>query len=640
MKYQVICHQHIFESERFFDQCHASTVEVLPDGTPVAAWFGGRHEMATDVAIWFSRCIGGEWIPPVRVADMEGIPCWNPVLFYHQDKLMLFYKVGHEIPKWQTMIITSEDGGVTWSKPKELVEGDFGGRGPVKNKPIHLKDGSILAPASMETVSYWTAFVDRSEDGVHWIRSESVPFDARTYSGMGMIQPTLWQDEKGTVHMFLRSTESAILSSESIDGGYSWSPARRTSLPNNNCGIDLVRMEDGRIVLVYNPVSGNWATRSPIAFSVSEDNGRTFSEPQILDYVPCDRNEERAEFSYPAIVSRNNDLYITYTWKRRTIAFWKIRMEPVVRPSAEEISNGVWVTMVTPFTRDGKEIDYPAVERLVNWYIEQGVDGLFAVCQSSEMFCLSREERRKLGRFVVEKAAGRVPVVVSGHVSNDLEDQIDELRDSRDSGAQAVVLVSNRLAGPEESGEGWAERAQKILNAIPNCVFGIYECPYPFKRPMSPELLRWCVGTRRFAFIKDTCCDLTQIKEKLKAISGSSIKLFNANSATLLESMRLGAAGFCGVMANFHPRLYLELTHNWKGNRQRAEMCQHFATVTSFCELQMYPICAKYHLNLCGVPMKLAARVKSDRDFTTLRKIETQALHQAYLEWEQYFLRG
>ena len=640
MKYQVICHQHIFESERYFDQCHASTVEVLPDGTPVAAWFGGRHEKSPDVAIWFSRRMGGEWTPPVRVADVEGVPCWNPVLFCHQDRLMLFYKVGHEIPQWQTMVITSDDGGITWSEPRELVEGDFGGRGPVKNKPIHLKDGSILAPASVETASDWTAFVDHSEDGVHWTKSENVPFDARTYSGMGMIQPTLWQDEAGTVHMFLRSTEGAILSSESTDGGRSWSPARRTSLPNNNCGIDLVRMEDGRIVLVYNPVSGNWAARSPIAFAVSEDNGRTFSEPQILDHVPCDKNEEQAEFSYPAIVSRGNDLYITYTWKRRTIAFWQIRMEPVAQPAADGISDGVWVTMVTPFTKDGKEIDYPAVERLVNWYIEQGVDGLFAVCQSSEMFYLSREERRKLGKFVVEKAAGRVPVVVSGHVSEDLEEQIAELRDSRDSGAQAVVLVSNRLAAPEESDEVWKERAQKILDAIPDCVFGIYECPYPYKRLMTPELLKWCASTGRFAFIKDTCCDLEQMKEKLEAISGSSIKLFNANSATILESMRMGAAGFCGVMANFHPRIYLELTHNWKGNRQRAEMCQHFATVTSFCELQMYPICAKYHLNLCGVPMELAGRVKSDRDFTTLRKIETQALHQLYLDWERHFLRG
>lgn len=60
--------------------------------------------------------------------------------------------------------------------------------------------------------------------------------------------------------------------------------------------------------------------------------------------------------------------------------------------------------MLTPF-RDGA-VDYPALEALVEWYIAHGVSGLFAVCQSSEMFFLSLEERVGIARFVNEKAAG------------------------------------------------------------------------------------------------------------------------------------------------------------------------------------------------------------------------------------------
>ncbi len=301
MNYQVIQHQHIFQSEQYFSQCHASTVEVLPDGTVCAAWFGGSREKAPDTAIWFSRQENGCWTEPRKVASFPDTPCWNPVLFYDQKRLLLFYKVGQEIPVWKTMIKESPDGGITWSPERELVPGDFGGRGPVKNKPIRLQKGEILAPASVETASDWQAFTDRSADGVNWIPSQKVPFQRESFQGLGMIQPSLWQDDEGIVHMFLRSSEGAILESSSEDDGKSWAPARRTALPNNNCGIDLTRLEDGRIVLVYNPVSGNWAARSPIAFSVSEDNGKTFSLPQILDHVPCSRNEERAEFSYPAI---------------------------------------------------------------------------------------------------------------------------------------------------------------------------------------------------------------------------------------------------------------------------------------------------------------------------------------------------
>ena len=65
--------------------------------------------------------------------------------------------------------------------------------------------------------------------------------------------------------------------------------------------------------------------------------------------------------------------------------------------------NGVWPTMVTPFT-DTDEVDYGALEELVEWYIGAGVDGLFAVCQSSEMFFLSLGERVAIAEFVVKKS--------------------------------------------------------------------------------------------------------------------------------------------------------------------------------------------------------------------------------------------
>ena len=51
-----------------------------------------------------------------------------------------------------------------------------------------------------------------------------------------------------------------------------------------------------------------------------------------------------------------------------------------------EFPNGVWPVMLTPYTEDNK-IDYPALEKLTEWYFENDCDGLFAVCQSSEEVC-------------------------------------------------------------------------------------------------------------------------------------------------------------------------------------------------------------------------------------------------------------
>jgi dihydrodipicolinate synthase/N-acetylneuraminate lyase len=63
--------------------------------------------------------------------------------------------------------------------------------------------------------------------------------------------------------------------------------------------------------------------------------------------------------------------------------------------------NGIVPVMLTPFTA-GDRIDYPALAKLIDWYLEKGVDALFAVCQSSEMQFLSLEERVELARFVVQ----------------------------------------------------------------------------------------------------------------------------------------------------------------------------------------------------------------------------------------------
>ncbi|TMV46994.1 dihydrodipicolinate synthase family protein [Paenibacillus mesophilus] len=291
------------------------------------------------------------------------------------------------------------------------------------------------------------------------------------------------------------------------------------------------------------------------------------------------------------------------------------------------IKDGVWPTMITPFTAEG-EVDYAALGQLVEWYIGRGVHGLFAVCQSSEMFKLSLEERVSIARFVKEKAAGRVQVIASGHVSDDYEDQVDELKRIAATGVDAVVLISNRLAKEEEDEEVWKNAARRLLDAIPDVPLGIYECPYPYKRLLSPELLKWCADTGRFTFLKDTCCDLQQMKAKIDAVAGSALKLFNANSSSLLASLKLGAAGFSGVMANFHPDLYVQLTEQWKNDEAAAERLQAYLGVASLIELQYYPVNAKYHLQQLGLPITTVSRVKDDSGLKVNHRIEVGQLEQ------------
>lgn len=294
----------------------------------------------------------------------------------------------------------------------------------------------------------------------------------------------------------------------------------------------------------------------------------------------------------------------------------------------DRFSDGMWPVMVTPFLKD-KAVDYQALEKVIDWYIREGSNGLFATCQSSEIFFLSLKERLELTAFVKEKAAGRVPVIASGHVSYSLEDQITELKGAAQAGADAVILISNRLAGEGESDDVFLENLKKIMDQLPESLpLGFYECPYPYKRVLSEKVTRFCAESGRFYFLKDTSCDMDNIRMKLDIMKGSNMKLYNANTATLLESLKAGAAGYSGVMANFHPGLYRWLLDNWKKEPEKAELLQGVLTMCSFIELKNYPLSAKFYMQGEGLPIQGITRKNTADHISETELLELRQLRE------------
>ena len=191
-----------------------------------------------------------------------------------------------------------------------------------------------------------------------------------------------------------------------------------------------------------------------------------------------------------------------------------------------------------------------------------------------------------------------------------------------------MVILSNRLAKKEENDEVWKRNAEKIWKAVSDIPLGLYECPSPYHRLMSPELLKWCAETGRFVFLKDTCCNLGKLQEKTKAVQGTNLKIYNAQAASLLESLRLGCAGFSGIMANFHPELYVWLTRNWEKENDKAEILQNFLGMASWAESQKYTINAKYHMQLERLPVELYSRTKDYKEFRESDRIRVRQMNQ------------
>jgi alpha-L-rhamnosidase len=337
-KQGIVTDEFIFEKAPF-PESHAATIAETPKGL-VAAWFGGTKERNPDVGIWVSRQENGRWTTPVEVAN--GIqnetlryPTWNPVLYQVPGgELQLYYKIGPKPSDWKGWLRTSKDNGRTWSAAQALPEGFIG---PVKNKPVLLKNGTLLSPTSTEGSGGWLVHFEASPDfGRTWTKTVPVPNGAT----QGAIQPSILTYKDGRLQALCRSRDRAILETWSSDQGKTWSLLAKTTLPNNNSGTDAVTLADGRQLLVYNHVlpPGTLAKgpRTPLNVAVSKD-GKTWYAVAILEDSPI------SQYSYPSVIQTKDGLvHFVYTWRRQRI---KHAVLDPKKMKLVKIENGLWPAM-------------------------------------------------------------------------------------------------------------------------------------------------------------------------------------------------------------------------------------------------------------------------------------------------------
>ena len=307
-------------------ECHASTIVETATGL-VSAFFAGTHEKNPDVGIRVSRMVDGKWTWPEEVAngvqnDTLRYPLWNPVLFQPKEgPLLLFYKEGPDPRTWWGMLMTSSDGGITWSKPEKMGTDEKIGHllGPVKNKPIQLEDGTIISPSSTEIkledgdVDWMVHFEISKDNGKTWEVvgpiNDGKEFDA--------IQPSILTYPNGKMQVLCRTRQNVISQSWSEDQGQTWSKMTATELPNPNSGTDAVTLKDNRQLLIYNHTTKEGEEpkgRNMINLAISDD-GINWKPVMTLENVPAESG-----YSYPAIIQTSDGLvHITYTYVRQSV---------------------------------------------------------------------------------------------------------------------------------------------------------------------------------------------------------------------------------------------------------------------------------------------------------------------------------
>jgi len=287
--------------------------------------------------------------------------------------------------------------------------------------------------------------------------------------------------------------------------------------------------------------------------------------------------------------------------------------------------------MLTPF-KDNGDIDFYGLAKLTELYIESGAAGLFANCLSSEMFELSEPERIRVIEEVIKVADGQIPVVATGTFGIDLQQHANFIKKVYATGVTAVIGITGLLAQETDKDEIFEANIFSLLELTESIPLGFYECPVPYKRLISPDLLGRIVATGRVTYHKDTCLDIDQIKAKIAATQGYEFGLYDAYMAHAVESLKAGAAGLSCIQGNFFPELVVWLCENYNDQllKNEVDTVQQFFIDNMDVMHNVYPTISKYYLQKRGLPISTFTRRNDVGIFTATIEKDIDALHDSY----------
>jgi predicted neuraminidase len=304
---------------------HSSALCALPSGDLLSVWYGGSREGAADVALFTSRLPAGarEWTAPVVVVDRAMAQSeleravrkiGNAIIFPDRLGRVWMVYVSVALGGWSGSSLnvkTSRDDGRTWSESRRLTLNPFLNLSTlVRNKPILAADGRIGLPVYHELAFKFPQMLwltPGEDEGVKEYRIRNLP------AKHGLIQPALAALGEGRVMMVLRDRSRArrMRTAYSSDNGWTWSDPVDSALPNPDSALDVLRLRDGRLLLVYNHAASG---RDNLRLAVSADAGRTWRPGPLIEAAAA------REYSYPFLLETPDGLiHLSYTWERERI---------------------------------------------------------------------------------------------------------------------------------------------------------------------------------------------------------------------------------------------------------------------------------------------------------------------------------
>ena len=221
---------------------------------------------------------------------------------------------------------------------------------------------------------------------------------------------------------------------------------------------------------------------------------------------------------------------------------------------------GSIVALITPF-RYGK-VDEEAFQKMVEWQISEGTQGLVPCGTTGESPTLSHAEHKRLVELCISAAAGRVPVI-AGTGSNSTAEAIELTLHAKEAGADAALIVTPYYNKPTQ--EGLYQHFQSIHDAV-DLPLIIYNIPPRSAVDMSLETMARLAKLPNIIGVKDATSQIARVSAT-RLMIGSDFCQLSGEDATALAVLAHGGHGCISVTANIAPRMCAEFHDAWAGGR-------------------------------------------------------------------------
>lgn len=264
------------------------------------------------------------------------------------------------------------------------------------------------------------------------------------------------------------------------------------------------------------------------------------------------------------------------------------------------IFTGAGCAIITPFTAEGA-VDYPALDRLLDFQIDNGTDAIIICGTTGESSTLSEAEHSDVIAHTVKYVNHRVPVI-AGTGSNDTQTAIMLSKQAEDDGADAVLVVTPYYNKATQN--GLKMHFKLIAEAIHVPVI-LYNVPSRTGCNIQPETAVWLArNVENIVAIKEASGNISQIGH-LFAIANGDIDVYSGNDDQIVPLLSLGGKGVISVLSNIAPRQTHEIVQKYHDGDVAGSAKMQLEAMNLinalFCEVNPIPVKkASELMNLCG----------------------------------------